>query len=327
MSRNFIFFIYFFNFSPDLKVYNAKQHQGKMSLYPSLEDMQVHKIVQAQQNAMHFQQQQSPPQPSAPSQYNMYPHLTQMPSNASPPFKSSANESNTLYPGLYDFMGLELSSEMIALNMPEYVRNDRTAVMPSSVSSGMIAPLSSQTVGLQRAQVTHGIREVTVCKGTDNKIGLRVKDINNGVFIILVCKNSPAAMVGLRFGDQILQINGSNVAGLSMDKIHKILKKSPTNDISIVVRDRPFERTITMHKDSTGHIGFQFNNGKITSIVKDSSAARNGLLIEHQLLEVNGQNVVEMKDKEITSIILDDKEPIITVTIIPSFIYEHMMKK
>lgn len=112
-----------------------------------------------------------------------------------------------------------------------------------------------------------------------------------------------------------------------MDKVHKILKKCPENDITMVIRDRPFERTVTMHKDSTGHIGFQFNNGKIISIVKDSSAARNGLLIEHQLLEVNGQNVVGMKDKDITAIILNENEPIITVTIIPSFIYDHMVKK
>lgn len=48
----------------------------------------------------------------------------------------------------------------------------------------------------------------------------------------------------------------------------------------------PVHRTVTMHKDSVGRIGFQFNNGKIVSIVKDSSAARNGLLIDHQLLEV-----------------------------------------
>lgn len=106
-----------------------------------------------------------------------------------------------------------------------------------------------------------------------------------------------------------------------------MLKKSPKNDISIVVRDRPFERTVTMHKDSHGNIGFQFNNGKIVSIVKDSSAARNGLLIDHQLLEVNGQNVVGMKDKEIRAIISNENEQVITVTIIPSFIYDHMMKK
>lgn len=112
-----------------------------------------------------------------------------------------------------------------------------------------------------------------------------------------------------------------------MEAIHKLLKKSPNNNISIVVRDRPFERTVTMHKDSHGSVGFQFNNGKISSIVKDSSAARNGLLIDHQLLEVNGQNVVGMKDKEVRAIIANGNEQIITVTIIPSFIYDHMMKK
>lgn len=112
-----------------------------------------------------------------------------------------------------------------------------------------------------------------------------------------------------------------------MDKVHKVLKKCESNDISFVIRDRPFERTITMHKNSTGHIGFQFNNGKIMSIVKDSSAARNGLLIEHQLLEVNGQNVVGMKDKQVTELILNNEQPVITVTIIPSIIYDHMVKK
>lgn len=60
----------------------------------------------------------------------------------------------------------------------------------------MIAPLSNQSVGLQRAQVTHGIRELVLCKGADNKVGLRVKDINNGIFVTIVVKNSPAALAG-----------------------------------------------------------------------------------------------------------------------------------
>lgn len=88
-----------------------------------------------------------------------------------------------------------------------------------------------------------------------------------------------------------------------------------------------FTPVVTMHRSSNGHIGFIFSNGKITSIVKDSSAARNGLLINHQLLEVNGQNVVGMKDKELTSVLNNANEQTITVTIIPSMIYDHMMKK
>ena len=50
-----------------------------------------------------------------------------------------------------------------------------------------------------------------------------------------------------------------------------------------------------MQKDSGGYIGFVFKDGKIKSLVKDSSAARNGVLTDHQLIEVNGQNVVGIK--------------------------------
>lgn len=58
---------------------------------------------------------------------------------------------------------------------------------------------------------------------------------------------------------------------------------------------RPYQRTITMHKDSTGHVGFIYKSGKITSLVKDSSAARNGLLTDHYICEINGQNVIGLK--------------------------------
>lgn len=167
---------------------------------------------------------------------------------------------------------------------------------------------------------------MTLCKDKDNKIGIRVRSINNGIFVCLVVENSPAALAGIRFGDQILQINGTNVAGFSMDKVHDMLKKCPVNGINIAVRDRPFERTLTLHKDSTGHVGFQFKNGRIVSIVKDSSAAKNGVLTDHQLLEVDGRNVVGLKDKEVTKLI-DAAGNVVTITVIPTFVYEHMVKK
>jgi len=55
------------------------------------------------------------------------------------------------------------------------------------------------------------------------------------------------------------------------------------------------------------------------------SAARNGLLTEHNILEVNGQNVVGLKDKDISKI-LSESDRSITLTVIPSFIYSHMVK-
>lgn len=67
----------------------------------------------------------------------------------------------------------------------------------------MIAPLSGNSVGLHKAHVTNGVRELVLCKGADKKVGLRVKDINAGIFVSIVVKDSPAALAGLRFGDQV----------------------------------------------------------------------------------------------------------------------------
>uniref|UniRef100_V5GR61 Syntenin-1 n=1 Tax=Anoplophora glabripennis TaxID=217634 RepID=V5GR61_ANOGL len=285
-----------------------------MSLYPSLEDMKVDQMCRAQISQMGLQTDQAPPPYPTPNLSNM-----PMPSNGSP-----------LYPALGEYMGLELSEAIIAENMPEYSQvallQQTQVIIPSGNSSALIAPVSGQSVGLHRAQVTHGVREVILCKNQGGKVGIRVKAINNGIFICVVIDKSPAALAGLRFGDQILQINDVSVAGFSMVKVHNMFKKSSVNGIKVALRDRPFERTITLHKDSTGHIGFQFKNGKIVSLVKDSSAARNGVLTEHQLLEVDGQNVVGLKDKEVGNIIVKSGQ-VVTVTVIPSFLYDHMVKK
>jgi len=265
----------------------------------------VDQMAQAQQ-----QQQQAPrPQPQLPE-----------------PTAASAS-SLVSYPGLSEYMGLELSEAVIRENMPEYlpVSQRGSSQITGPGSSAMVAPLSGHSAGLVKTQVSHGVRQIVLCKDQKNKIGLKVKSVNKGVFVCLVARGSPAALGGLRFGDQILQINGDNVAGYTTEKVHDILKKSSVNNINMVIRDRPFERTLTLHKDSSGHIGFQFKEGRITAIAVDTSAARNGLLIDHNLLEVNGQNVVGIKDKEIGQII-DQGGDIITITIIPSPIYQHIMK-
>ena len=52
----------------------------------------------------------------------------------------------------------------------------------------------------------------------------------------------------------------------------------------------------------------------------------NGLLIDHYLCEVNGQNMIGVKDKDIAKI-FDESPRTITITIMPKFIYDHLMKK
>lgn len=272
-----------------------------MALYPSLEDMKVDNMIRAQM---------AQPDTAQPQSY-------QTTVSASP------SAPRQVYPALGEYMGLELSPEVIAINMPEY---QIQTVQPIGAVSTMIAPLSSQSPSILKATVTQGIRQVILCKDKDGKCGLRLHSVNNGIFICYVAAGSPAALAGLRFGDQVLEINNVALAGMTMEQCHSLLKQAPTNGIKMAVRDRPFERTVTLHKDSLGHVGFQFKDGKIVGLVKDSSAARNGLLTDHQLLEINTINVVGMKDKDISKVI-EASPSVVNVTIIPHYIYKHMISK
>ncbi len=112
-----------------------------------------------------------------------------------------------------------------------------------------------------------------VCKDQAGKVGICTQSIDKvcasalfacvlskltsviqGVFVALVAKDSAAALAGLRFGDQILQINGESVAGWSVDKTITTLKKANGAHISMAVRDRPFDRTVTVVKDSANTV-------------------------------------------------------------------------
>jgi syntenin-1 len=189
----------------------------------------------------------------------------------------------------------------------------------------MVAPVSgSGNVGLKRAEIKPGIREVVLCKDKKGVVGMCLLAESKGIFVGLVKKDSPAAMAGLRFGDQILSINGELMAGYSKDKASKVITKAPGDKISLAVRDRPFERTITMQKDSNNHVGFLFRDTEIYQIVKDSSAARNGILTDHCMTEVNGQNVIGLKNKQIAAIFAESPRTV-TITIMPKFIYSHMV--
>uniref|UniRef100_A0A8C0IVU9 Syndecan binding protein 2 n=1 Tax=Chelonoidis abingdonii TaxID=106734 RepID=A0A8C0IVU9_CHEAB len=262
------------------------------ALYPSLEDMKVDQTLQVRGWVL------GPIDTKLGSPPVLYPNLTE----------------------LGDYMGLSLSSEEVQKDL---------ALVPASGNVGigvLVAPLTGNNLGLRRAEIRPGLRELHLCKDERGKTGLQLKSIDQGVFVQLVKANSPASLVGLRFGDQVLQINGKDCAGWSTDKANRALKKAAPEKIVVIVRDRPFQRTVTMHKDSTGHVGFVIKKGKIVSLTKGSSAARNGLLINHYICELNGQNVIGLKDKQILDILATAGNAV-TITIIPTVIYEHMVKR
>ncbi|XP_063815204.1 syntenin-2 [Pseudophryne corroboree] len=273
-----------------------------MSLYPSLEDLKVDRSLQTQSTQVIAKPAAIMPA-SVPAAPGLYPNLTE----------------------LSNYMGLSLTDEELQLNMSLVPSGGNDVAIPYIIPGGLVAPVTGNDIGLRRAEIKHGIREVILCKDESGKMGLRLKSVDKGVFVQLVQVNSPASLVGLRFGDQILQINGQNCAGWSSDRAHKALKKAGQDRISIIARDRPFQRTVTLQKDSAGHVGFIFKKGQITSLVKDSSAARNGLLTNHHLCEINGQNVIGLKDSQIGDVLASCGRTV-TVTVIPNIIFEHIVK-
>ncbi|XP_072100406.1 syntenin-1-like isoform X2 [Mobula birostris] len=275
-----------------------------MALYPSLEDLKVSKIMQDQSTIVANQ--------------------------ASLAIEAEAlHDGDGLYPDLQElgnYMGLDLNSEKLQQDL-SLVPVSESGVAGGQPSLGnMVAPVSGNSLGFHRAEIRPGVREVILCKDQDGKVGLRLRSIDRGIFVQLVQANSPASLVGLRFGDQILQLDGNTCAGWSTGKAHKALKKAPQDKISLIVRDRPFQRTVILHKDSGGHVGFLYKRGKIISIVKDSSAARNGLLTDHNICEINGQNVIGLKDSQVADI-LATAGTSVTLTVMPTVVFEHMVKR
>uniref|UniRef100_A0A8C9DR91 PDZ domain-containing protein n=1 Tax=Prolemur simus TaxID=1328070 RepID=A0A8C9DR91_PROSS len=275
-----------FNLTEQLHV--IFKNPAEMPLYPSLKDLKVDKVIQAQ------------------AAFSANPANPAVLSDTSAPVSQDGSLYPKLYPELSQYMGLSLNEEEICANMamvPGAPVQGQLVATPSSMNY-IVAPVTANDARIRRAEIKQEIREVILCKDQDGKIGLRLKLIDNGIFVQLIQANSPPSLVGLRFRDQVLQINGENYAGWSSDKAHKVLKQAFGKKITMTIRDRPFQQTITMHKDSTGHVGFIFKNGKITSMAKDNSVARNGLLTEHNIFEINGQNVIGLKDSQIADILI-----------------------
>lgn len=48
-----------------------------------------------------------------------------------------------------------------------------------SCLGGMVRPVTGADVGIRRAEIRPGLREIIICKDQEGKVGLRLKDIDN----------------------------------------------------------------------------------------------------------------------------------------------------
>uniref|UniRef100_A0A674JHH3 Syntenin-1 n=1 Tax=Terrapene triunguis TaxID=2587831 RepID=A0A674JHH3_9SAUR len=141
-----------------------------MSFYPSLEDLKVDKVIQAQ------------------TAFSSNPANPAILSEASAPIPQDGSLYPRLYPELSEYMGLSLNEEEVHKNLPMVAGTQsqgQLVTRPSTVNY-MVAPVTGNDVGIRRAEIKQGIREIIVCKDQDGKIGLHLKSIDNGIFVQLV---------------------------------------------------------------------------------------------------------------------------------------------
>lgn len=285
-----------------------------MPLYPTFEELKVDGLLKAQGQAMNQAAEHDPAAYARVAdfmgldlnsfQYNDHGELVPIGAFPQPAaLPAAAAPAAAMYPPMGPASALPASNEL--------------AVRPPAGPIAIASPI--------RGEIQHGVNRIVLCKNADGKVGVQLVAINTGVFVSYVCRGSPAALGGLRFGDQILSICDVQVAGLSGTKAMDLLRKASNNNIEVIKRDRPCERTVEVNKSSTGDIGCHIHNGTIKQIVKNSSAARNGLLTEHQIVEVNGQNVVGLKDAELRNLLVATPSPL-RLTILPVVLYKHMTK-
>lgn len=151
----------------------------------------------------------------------------------------------------------------------------------------------------------------------DNKFGFRQESINGSVFIWFILDESPAQAAGLKFGDQLLAINDSPVAGHSTQEIIQICQSLEQMKLTIRSGRYHEHKFHLSRRNLRGSFGFHQSFGKIVSIERDSSAARKGLLIKYNILQVNDRTVIGLDDGEICELI-DKCGNNMTLTIVPS---------
>ncbi|KAF6774431.1 hypothetical protein AHF37_05900 [Paragonimus kellicotti] len=276
-----------------------------MPLYPTFEDLKVDEIINHQNQKLMGLPQNNP---------DTYSPVTGCMGLNQTHFHY--NEFGQLVPGPASSPVIRAMPSQPALSE---VAQGQPAVL-ASADSGAIQKSSGDS-----AEIKYGIRRIVLCKDDKGKVGVQLVSVNNGIFISFVRNQSPAALGGLRFGDQVLAIGDRVLAGLSSSKAMGLIGKADKNNVVFLVRDRPLERTVVVNKNSSGCLGINVEHGMITAIVKDSSAARNGVLTNHQIVEVDGQNVLGLKDKQLVAL-LRQRGTSVRLTLLPHSVYRHLVR-
>nr|CDS33331.1 syndecan binding protein (syntenin) [Hymenolepis microstoma] len=190
---------------------------------------------------------------------------------------------------------------------------------------GIALPGEKKPLPRDPIPVTQEVRELLIKK--KKAFGMTLRNFENGVFVSHVRPSTPAAKVGLRFGDQVLRIDKLNVAGMKGKDAFAHALSVKQYRVPFIIRDRPLERVVDLTRNEQGNVGLFIIDGGISGTLTESSAENNGVINRSQICEINGINVIGFPDEKIAKMIKEAESPIVRFTIIPQDFYNHLTKR
>ena len=247
---------------------------NKTSLYPSIESLMVSEVVTGKRTVDEITE-------------------TYL---ANPKTQKNNNIKN-IYANLNNQLDQFVAS--VTENDLSDIRNKENQIVLSNQNKDMVTQNTMYPNNMSNMTLGNTLRQVMVIKDDKTSLGLGLVFVDNCHYICYVETNSPASYAQIRFGDQIVRINTLETAGMDGKKIVKYISNLPIGPISFLIRNRPLQKVYQLHKNEHNQAGISFRNGCIDTLVKDSSAARNGVPINHKIVEVNYQNVIGLSDLDI----------------------------
>ena len=240
------------------------------------------------------------------------------------------NNSKSLYPSLEEFM----VQEQIDLNYYKVDSKVDSKVVESEStdsSSELVLQKVENKLVLANPEVyskskrNEGIYQIKFRKNQGLKLTFQV--YKGGVFISDLNQNG--IDLGLHLADQLINLNGLSLSGLKKEKVDEYYNRFDNAQLlTFIVRDRPYSKVITLTKspdDKT--LGFLIKRGYVNNLIENTSAHRNGLLIDHRIVEVNGNPIYHLSDQELITRINDTEFISVHLTIYPRDFYEKLIKK
>ncbi|HVA54911.1 MAG TPA: S41 family peptidase [Gammaproteobacteria bacterium] len=152
-----------------------------------------------------------------------------IPANAAP---TSAPAAHTQAQTPLPWQQVRLLADVMQLVKEDYVQPVDDTTLINNAISGMLAGLDPHSAFLDKSDYQ---QMQIVTTGEFGGLGLEVTQQDGAVVVISPIDGTPAAQAGIQTGDIILQVNGTSLDGMNLDKAVALMRGRPGTAITLTI--------------------------------------------------------------------------------------------